>query len=87
MHEENASKGLPNAIFELQDSNGKVLKSGIKTKANGETDEIQLSKQLDKTVFDLYVKYKLVETTTLVVIKQEILLNFILLTIVNQQMS
>ena len=61
--EENASKGLPNAIFELQDSNGKVLKSGIKTKANGETDEIQLSKQLDKTVFDLYVKYKLVETT------------------------
>ena len=61
--EENASKGLPNAIFELQDSSGKVLKQGITTKANGETDTIQLSKQSDKTVFDLYVKYKLVETT------------------------
>ncbi|MFR8310952.1 MAG: prealbumin-like fold domain-containing protein [Ruminococcus sp.] len=56
-------RAYSNAIFELQDSNGKVFKSGIKTKANGETDEIQLSKQLDKTVFDLYVKYKLVETT------------------------
>ena len=61
--EENSSKGLPNAIFELQDSSGKVLKQGITTKANGETDTIQLSKQSDKTVFDLYVKYKLVETT------------------------
>ena len=61
--EENASRGLENAVFELQDSSGKVLKQGITTKANGETDTIQLSKQLDKTVFDLYVKYKLVETT------------------------
>ena len=61
--EENASRGLENAVFELQDSSGKVLKQGITTKSNGETDTIQLSKQLDKTVFDLYVKYKLVETT------------------------